>query len=383
MPRLAVGPVSRLRWFDATARSSRSAGAFLLAGLVPVSPPDFAALINGSTGIYAWPGVLQVGFFPRLECWRGRSFRHFGRQDIEGAVTINSKQRPEDRETVQDMMNRSEPPPDEDSELEDEPQPLGLEAPEIIHDAALIGGRRLRRPFFESAVTGFIGGMSVSFGAVALAWANAAGGVDSNLGHLLGALAFPVGFIILLVGKSELFTENFFLPVTAVLEREGTPQQLARLWSSTLLFNLIGVLVFAMLISRPEVLDPGPATVLSHLAEERVGYAVSTAVIKAVFAGWIMTLLTWLLLASEGFTSKLLIIWIMGALIVLGEFNHVIISAAEIWMAILLDADVTVPQWFFRNFLPALVGNLLGGIVFVTLLHYIQAITQARSEVDR
>ena len=105
-------------------------------------------------------------------------------------------------------MSRSEEAPDESSELEDEPQPLGLEAPEIIHDAALIGGRRLRRPFSESAITGFIGGMSVSFGAVALAWANAAGGANSNLGHLLGALAFPVGFIILLIGKSELFRTN-------------------------------------------------------------------------------------------------------------------------------------------------------------------------------
>ena len=164
-----------------------------------------------------------------------------------------------------------------------------------------------------------------------------------------------------------------------MLEREGSLQQLARLWSSTLIFNLVGVLVFAILISRPEVLDPGPAAVLSQLAGDKVGYSFSTAVIKAVFAGWIMTLLTWLLVASEGFSSKLMIIWIMGSLIVLGEFNHVIISAAEIWMAILLDANVSVPQWFFRNFLPALVGNLIGGIVFVTLLNYIQALTQVRS----
>lgn len=289
----------------------------------------------------------------------------------------------EDRETVGEALDDAEKSNPGRRRLKDtEPHPLGQEAPEIIHDAALIGRKRLHRPLFESAITGFIGGMSVSFGAVALAWASASAGTNTDLGHLLGALAFPVGFIILLVGKSELFTENFFLPVTAVLEREGSLRELSRLWSSTLVFNLVGVLVFALLISQNGVLDPGPAAALRELAEKKIGFSLSTAFIKAIFAGWLMTLLTWLLVAAEGFSSKLLLIWIMGTLIVLGEFNHVIISAAEIWIAILLDADVSVPQWFFRNFLPALFGNLLGGVVFVTLFHYVQALTQARAEND-
>ena len=290
----------------------------------------------------------------------------------------------EERETVGDALEESEIPQPPSDHLEDEePHPLGQEAPEIIHDAAQIGGKRLHRPLFESSITGLIGGMSVCFGAVALAWGSASAGANTNLGHLLGALAFPVGFIILLVGKSELFTENFFLPVTAVLEREGSLRELGRLWGSTLVFNLVGVLVFALLISRDGVLDPGPAVVLRELAEKKIDFSLSTAFIKAIFAGWLMTLLTWLLIAAEGFSSKLLLIWIMGALIVLGQFNHVIISAAEIWIAILLDADVTIPQWFFRNFLPALFGNLLGGVVFVTLFHYVQALTQVRAANGR
>jgi len=291
----------------------------------------------------------------------------------------------DERTTVGEALERESVERDEEvaqpgDGLEDEePRPLGAEAPEIVHDAALIGGRRLRRPAFESAVTGFIGGLSVCFGAVAMAWASTAAGDNAELGHLLGALAFPVGFIILLVGKSELFTENFFLPVTAVLEREGSLRELARLWSSTLVFNLVGVGVFALLITRPEVLDAGPAAMLVDLAEKKVDYSLSTALIKAIFAGWLMTLLTWLLIAAEGFSSKLLLIWIMGSLIVLGEFNHVVISAAEIWIGILLDADVSAPEWFLRNFLPALAGNLIGGVVFVTLLHYVQALTHVRA----
>lgn len=254
-------------------------------------------------------------------------------------------------------------------------KPLGEEAPEVIDVGARIGAKRLERPTRGDAITSFIGGMSVSFGAVALAWASASlGGAPSpSAAQLAGALAFPIGFVILLIGKSELFTENFFLPVTAVLERRGTVRQLVALWGVTLVFNLLGGLVFALLISRPGVLDSGPAHQLIALAEHKVSYPLGTAFVKAIFAGWLMTLLTWLLLAAKGLGPRLVIIWSIATLIVLGQFNHVVISASEFFMAMLLGAPITVAGWLLHNFLPALAGNVIGGVVFVTLLFYVQA----------
>lgn len=283
----------------------------------------------------------------------------------------------EGRQTVREALEEQDEPRDE------EPKPLGQEAPEIIDDASKIGSRRLHRPLSESAITGFIGGMSVSFGAVAMAWAGAAVGGDISsvsIGHLVGALAFPVGFVILLVGKSELFTEDFFLPVTAILERRGRVTELAQLWGVTLLFNLIGALVFGFLISRAGVFEPEAAQQIIDLSVKKVDYDFSTAFVKALFAGWLMTLLTWLLVAAEGFGSKLVLIWIMGSLIVLGQFNHVVISASEIFMGMFLDAPVSVTDWVFGNFTPALLGNLVGGIIFVTLLFYVQARTQVEAD---
>jgi formate/nitrite transporter FocA (FNT family) len=86
-----------------------------------------------------------------------------------------------------------------------------------------------------------------------------------------------------------------------------------------------------------------------------------------------MTLLTWLLLAARGLGPRLVVIWAIGTLIVLGNFNHVVISAAELFMAMLLGASFGVKEWALDSFLPALIGNVLGGTVFVTLLFYIQA----------
>jgi formate/nitrite transporter len=265
--------------------------------------------------------------------------------------------------------------PGQKKEAVEDLEPMGQEAPEIVDEGAIIGEKRLERPLIGDAMTSFIGGMSISFGAVALAWAGASmGGADApSAAHLVSALAFPIGFVILLVGKSELFTENFFLPVSAVLERRGTLRQLLSLWGVSLMFNLLGSLLFAVLIARPGVLGEGPAREMIELAQHKVEYSWETAFVKALFGGWLMTIMTWLVVAAEGLGPRLMIIWGVATLIVLAEFNHVVISAAEIFMAMFLGADITVSEWFIRNFVPALFGNVIGGVVFVTLLSYIQA----------
>ncbi len=105
-----------------------------------------------------------------------------------------------------------QPPQDyRPGEVDAEPKPLGQEAPEVVDDAAKIGAWRLHWGLGGTAITAFIGGMSIGFGVVAMAWAG--GSVSGPLAtpstaHLVGALAFPIGFLILLIGKSELFTHN-------------------------------------------------------------------------------------------------------------------------------------------------------------------------------
>lgn len=284
--------------------------------------------------------------------------------------------------TDEDAEKRAEMAEDEADAQPDEigdkePKPLGQEAPEVVDDASKIGAKRLHRPLLGDAITAFTGGMSVGFGAIALAAAAAAvgGGLGtSSVGLLVGSLVFPVGFLILLVGKTELFTENFLLPVAAVLKHRGNLKQLGSLWIVTLGSNLFGVLVFAFLASRGDVLAAGAADELIALAEHKVHYDFSTAFIKAVFAGWLITTLTWLLVAAEGgLGPRIAVIWAVAALIVLGQFNHVVISAAEIFMAMMLGAPIGVGTWVTANFLPALAGNIVGGLVFETMLQTVQA----------
>jgi formate/nitrite transporter FocA (FNT family) len=134
------------------------------------------------------------------------------------------------------------------------------------------------------------------------------------------------------------------------------------------------------LISRPGVMTDGAKGFLFELAQQKVSATVPAAFMKGVFAGWLMTILTWLLLAARGQGARLFIIWIVGFLIAAGHFNHVVISAAEVFIALALGAPIRLATWAVHNFLPALLGNLVGGVVFVTLLGYVQAHTLRQSK---
>lgn len=272
-------------------------------------------------------------------------------------------------------MSEIETDGDSKREASEEARPLGAEAPEIVERATEVGTSRLTRPLLAEAVTAFIGAMSISFGGVAMA---VAGGLGNELGgeparRLLGALFFPVGFVILLIGKSELFTENFLLPVMGVFEKRAPMRSLLRIWGMSLAFNLLGAAVFAWLIARPGVLDPGAQQEMIAIADHKMSQGFTHAFVSALFAGWLMTALTWLLLACRTVGERLAIIWMIAGLIVLGRFNHAVISACEIFMAWAFGMPRDAGRFVLHELVPAVLGNLVGGVVFVTALHYLQA----------
>ena len=258
---------------------------------------------------------------------------------------------------------------------EAESRPLGAETPEIVEKGTNVGTSRLERPFVPEALAAFLGAMSISFGAVAM---SIAGGYGAELGgeparRLFGALAFPIGFVILLIGKSELFTENFLLPVLGVLEKRAPLRSLLRVWAVSLVFNLLGAAVFAALIGLPRVLEPVAVADIISVAQFKLSMGWGEAFVRAIFAGWLMTILTWLLLACDSVGSRLAVIWMIASLLVLGRFNHAVISACEVFIAWGVGLP---PQWgrfLLGELAPAVLGNLTGGVVFVTALHYLQA----------
>src|SRR5579859_5441807 len=136
--------------------------------------------------------------------------------------------------------------------LEQEPQ-------DIENRAEFVGAERLDRTLLEILVTAIIGGGEVSLGGLAAmtvvgAVLKAVPGSELSFALMLAGLVFPIGFLFVIVGRSELFTENFLIPVVAVFKTERTPGSLLSLWSLSWLGNMIGCVGTAVLLLVPNAI---------------------------------------------------------------------------------------------------------------------------------
>jgi len=243
----------------------------------------------------------------------------------------------------------------------------GPEPEEMYAHVEEEGRRRLSRPPLELASTSLVAGFDVVFGIVALAI------VQHELGHVAGSIAFGIAFVFIVVGSSELFTENFFVPLAAVRRDDrGTWVKLAELWTLSPLLNVLGGSILIVVLSSHGVLPEGTGATIVELGRDIDDNGVLTAFLSAVAAGALITLMTWMVEGMREVGVRIAAAWIAGALLALGSFNHVIVVTLELIFGQRYGADF---GWgdIGTNFVVAAVGNLVGGVLFVTLTRTGQA----------
>ncbi|MEQ8717692.1 MAG: formate/nitrite transporter family protein [Acidimicrobiales bacterium] len=227
------------------------------------------------------------------------------------------------------------------------------------------GATRLSRPFPNLVATGLMAGIDVGFGVLALIFVLNETGSESAAG-----LAFTVGFFALHLGRSELFTENFFLPVTTVITGKGTLLQLFRLWFGTYITNLMGGwLVAAMLI----VAYPGLEDTAVGLGESIISQGVTAeSFMLAVLAGAAITLMTWMVRNAESEFGELLAVAAFGFLLGATKMNHVVVISIKMFTALQVgETDYGYVDWLRLSSWSAL-GNMVGGLGLVTVLRLVQ-----------
>lgn len=190
------------------------------------------------------------------------------------------------------------------------------------------GSNRLDRPLVPLLATGFVGGIDVGVGVLAYLV------VYHETGQpLLAAAAFPIGFIALLLARSELFTENFLVPVTARIAGRGSWPQLVRLWLVTLAANLVGGLVMAGLIA---VALPDLRSVAAMLGHHYATLGVSwRSLLLAVLAGIVITLLTRMQHASDDLGPKLVAGVAMSFALVAAQLFHSVLDSILMFTGLL------------------------------------------------
>jgi formate/nitrite transporter FocA (FNT family) len=246
---------------------------------------------------------------------------------------------------------------------------------QIYERATAEGQRRLSLSALDQISTGFIAGVTIIFGLVALGVVDAlvAPEFGAGVGSLAGAFAFAIGVVFLVVGRSELFTENFFDPVAAAIQQSDRRSwaRLMRLWGVTLALNLVGGALLVALLTVDGALPEGAAHTLSRLAEEIATKSWAATLVRAVLAGALITLLSYMLNAVDTVTARILVTYMVGFFLALGPFDHVVVSALHLLFGIWLDGTAGYGALAVNVGLATL-GNLLGGLLLITLTHTAQ-----------
>jgi len=224
--------------------------------------------------------------------------------------------------------------------------------------------RRLSRSWPALFATGAVGGFDVGVGVLALLLVREATGNE-----LLGALAFSIGFIALTLGRSELFTENFLVPVAAVVTRNSTVGATVRLWGGTAVTNLAGGWLFTLLISvgLPELHETA-VEVGRHYPELGIG---SVSFASAIIGGSAITLMTWMERGTDSVPAKVVAAVAIAFVLASGRLNHAIVISLEMFAALHAGAPFGYADWLGMVLWAAL-GNLIGGLGLVTVLRLIQ-----------
>jgi formate-nitrite transporter family protein len=239
------------------------------------------------------------------------------------------------------------------------------------------GVQRLHRSWREILVTGFFGGTEVAMGVIAYLAV-----LDATDSPLLAGLAFSIGFLALLLGRSELFTEGFLVPVTTVAAKRASGRQLAKLWSGTLFANLAGgwLVMWLIVLAFP---DLHAQTVESATHYALAPLSAETAALS-LLGGAAITLMTRMQHGTDSMPAKIAAA-VAGAFLLAGlEMFHSILDSLLIFGALHTgDAPFGYLDWL-GWFSYTLVGNMVGGLGLVTLLRLLRSrerISEERSKV--
>lgn len=244
-------------------------------------------------------------------------------------------------------------------------------AEEIYRQVLRNAREELKRSTTSLAISGFAGGTFMGLSALGTAIALGLLGTGP-VASFCARMFYPLGFIVVVIGRAQLFTENTLYPVALVLAEKRHVGKTLRLWGTVLPMNVLGALAFAALASYTDALQLPVRHALVQLGMDAIHMPLSTIFWSGVMGGWIIAMMAWLVSGSHSITGSVALIWAMTFVVGLGGFAHCIATSGEVFAAIMAHQAgwMSYPRWF----LPAVSGNICGGIVMVTILEYGQVI---------
>ena len=230
----------------------------------------------------------------------------------------------------------------------------------------------LKRPSSALFWSGLAAGLSMGFSLVA------EGLLRSHLPDapwrpLIAKFGYSVGFLIVILGRQQLFTENTLTPVLPVLREKKAEVLLnmLRLWGVVLVANLIGAVVMALAVVKLPAFEGDVQRNFIELGHEAMRNTFWTSLIKGVFAGWLIALIVWLLPFAE--SSHFFVIIAITYIVGLGKLTHIIAGTTDV-SAVCWAGEEQWTSAVGRYVIPTLIGNIVGGVTFVAALNHAQVV---------
>lgn len=240
-------------------------------------------------------------------------------------------------------------------------------AVDIYEQVSLNGRRELQRPATALAISGVVGGLTMGLTGLSVAVIGSLLG-DSSTAQFIALLFYPMGFMAVILGRGQLFTENTLYPVALILAERRHVLATLRLWSIVFPSNVAGAFLFALLAVRTKALQPGQIHALVQLGTQAANPAMGHIFWSGVVGGWMIAMVAWLVSGSHSITGSAAVIWALAFIVGAGHFAHCIATSGEVLSAVL--GHGVSAAGYFRWLLAAASGNVLGGVVLVTLLEY-------------
>lgn len=242
---------------------------------------------------------------------------------------------------------------------------------QVLHDAIFEEAEmELNRSSSALFWSGLAAGLSMGFSMIAegllLAYMP-----DAEWRHLVANFGYSIGFLIVILGKQQLFTENTLTPILPLLRRKDTKTftNVFRLWTVVLFANLMGALLIAFVSARTDIFDNHVQDAFREMGIQALKPTFFTTFLRAIMAGWLIALIVWLLPYAE--TARMWVIIIITYFVGVGHFSHIIAGSVETFTVAFMQE---VSWWTLLSTytLPTLLGNILGGVVIVAAINYAQ-----------
>lgn len=199
---------------------------------------------------------------------------------------------------------------------------------------------------------------------------------DAPWRTLIENLGYTLGFLIVILGRQQLFTENTLTAILPVLDDPDKPKklgQMLRLWAIVLITNLIGAAIFAEVVAKTAMFDPHVKAMFLQIGLAAVHPTFGEIVWRGILAGWLIALVVWLLPAANPQRVWIIIIitWLVGA----AGLSHIIAGSVEGLYAVSAGAWPWT-LYVTRFLVPVFIGNCIGGVGLVAILNYGQVVPE-------